>query len=65
MSPREETHDGPTPPPEFRQRAVQWIQLREQPLAKIVSDLGVSESWLRRWVRLTEDRSSQVGGRAG
>lgn len=31
-------------PPEFRQRAVQLAQLREQPIAKITADLGVSES---------------------
>jgi transposase len=52
-------------PPEFRQRAVQLVQLREQPLGKIAADLGVSESCLRRWVRLAEGSSTRVGGRAG
>lgn len=53
-------------PPEFRQRAVQLVQLREQPLAKIAADLGVSESCLRRWVRLAEGNGgARSGGRAG
>ena len=52
-------------PPEFRQRAVELAQLREQPIGKIAADLGVSESCLRRWVRLAEGRSSHAGGRAG
>jgi transposase len=52
-------------PPEFRQRAVQLVQLREQPIGKIAADLGVSESCLRRWVRLAEGRSGHAGGRAG
>jgi transposase len=56
-------------PPEFRQRAVELVQLREQPIGKIAADLGVSESCLRRWVRLAEGSSAggaaRVGGRAG
>ena len=52
-------------PPEFRQRAVELVQLREQPLGKIAADLGVSESCLRRWVRLSEGSGARPGGRAG
>ena len=52
-------------PPEFRQRAVELVQLREQPLGKIAADLGVSESCLRRWVRLAEGSSRGAGGRTG
>jgi len=37
-------------PPEFRQRAVELARLREQPVAKIADDLGISESCLRNWV---------------
>ena len=33
---------------EFRQRAVELARLREQPMAKIAEDLGISESFLRR-----------------
>jgi transposase len=51
-------------PPEFRQRAVELVQLREQPLAKIAADLGVSQSCLRRWVRLAEGSSGRTSSRS-
>lgn len=37
-------------PPEFRRRAVELARLKEQPVAKIAKDLGISESCLRRWM---------------
>jgi transposase-like protein len=37
-------------PPEFRQRAVELARLREQPVAKLAEDLGISESCLRNWM---------------
>ena len=37
-------------PPEFRQRAVELVRLREKPVAVIARDLGISESCLRRWM---------------
>ena len=37
-------------PSEFRRRAVELARLREQPIAKIAKDLGISESCLRRWM---------------
>ena len=37
-------------PPEFRQRAVELARLREQPVATIARDLGISESCLRNWM---------------
>jgi transposase-like protein len=37
-------------PPEFRRRAVEFSRVREQPIAKIARDLGISESCLRRWL---------------
>ncbi|MCP6352212.1 hypothetical protein NL467_26410, partial [Klebsiella pneumoniae] len=41
-------------------------RLREQPLGKIAADLGVSESCLRRWVRLGDGSSgARAGGRSG
>lgn len=42
----------PAPHPrEFRQRAVELAWLREKPISEIASDLGISESCLRNWVR--------------
>ena len=37
-------------PPEFRQRAVELARLREQPVAQIAEDLGISDSCLRNWM---------------
>jgi transposase len=41
-------------PLEFRQRAVELARLREQPVAQIAADLGISESCLRRWMDLAD-----------
>ena len=41
-------------PPEFRRRAVELARRREQPVAQIAKDLGISESCLRRWVALDD-----------
>lgn len=38
-------------PPEFRRRAVELARLKQQPIAKIAVDLGISESCLRNWVK--------------
>ena len=38
-------------PPEFRKRAVELARLREKPIAHIASDLGISESCLRGWMK--------------
>ncbi len=37
-------------PPEFRRRAVELARRREQPVAQIAKDLGISESCLRNWM---------------
>lgn len=37
-------------PPGVRRRAVELARLREQPVAKIAKDLGISESCLRNWM---------------
>jgi len=37
-------------PAEFRRRAVELARSGQQPVAKIASDLGISESCLRRWM---------------
>jgi transposase len=41
-------------PPEFRRRAVELARRREQPIAQIARDLGISESCLRRWLGQAE-----------
>ena len=41
-------------PPEFRRRAVELARRREQPIAQIARDLGISESCLRRWMDLAD-----------
>ena len=46
-------------PPEFRRRAVELARRREQPIAKIASDLGIAESCLRRWMA----QADRDGGR--
>ena len=38
-------------PPEFRQRAVELARLRDKPVAQIATDLGISDSCLRGWMR--------------
>ncbi len=37
-------------PAEFRRRAVELARRREQLIAQIAKDLGISESCLRRWM---------------
>lgn len=41
-------------PPEFRRRAVDLACAGDQPVAKIASDLGISESCLRRWMAVDD-----------
>jgi len=38
-------------PPEFRQRAIKLVRLREKPVSQIAKDLGISDSCFRSWVR--------------
>ncbi|MGI8693018.1 MAG: transposase [Geodermatophilaceae bacterium] len=49
-------------PPEFRRRAVELARRREQPIAQIARDLGISESCLRRWMDLA---NIEEGNREG
>lgn len=37
-------------PPEFRQRAVELARMRDEPIAEIAEDLGISDSCLRNWM---------------
>ena len=38
-------------PPEFRQRAVELARLKDKPVAQIATDLGISDSCLRGWMK--------------
>ena len=38
-------------PPEFRQRAVELVRLRDRPVAQVAKELGISDSCLRGWVK--------------
>jgi len=44
----------PPYPPEFRQEAVRLVSAKEQSLAQIARDLGVSAWTLRGWVKQAE-----------
>ena len=44
----------PRYPPEFREQAVRLVLAKEQPLAQIARDLGVSAWTLRGWVKQAE-----------
>jgi len=41
-------------PEEFRRRAVELARLRENSIAQIAKDIGISESCLRRWMDLAD-----------
>ena len=49
-------------PPEFRRRAVELARRREQPVAQIAKDLGVSESCLRRWMDVDDVDAGRKDG---
>ena len=49
-------------PPEFRQRAVELARLREKPIARIASDLGIAESCLRNWMKQADIDDGKPGG---
>ncbi len=38
-------------PPEFRHRAVELARLHEKPVSQIATDLGISDSCLRGWMK--------------
>lgn len=38
-------------PPEFRRRALELARMRDKPVAEIASDLGISDSCLRSWMK--------------
>ena len=40
-------------PPEFRRRALDLVA-QGNPMSQVAKDLGISESWLRRWMSVDE-----------
>jgi transposase len=53
---------SPVYPPEFKIEAVQLVQQGERSVARIASDLGVSEQTVRNWVKRIEiDRGVRAG----
>jgi transposase len=51
----------PAHPPEFRQRAVELARTGDAPIAKIASDLGISQSCLRNWLRADDVPDDNAG----
>jgi transposase len=43
----------PAKPPEFRRRAIALARAGDQSMDRIVADLGIAESCLRRWLKWT------------
>jgi transposase len=48
--------------PEFRRRAVELARLRDKPIIQIAKDLGVSETCLRRWMRVDDVDAGRKDG---
>lgn len=49
-------------PVEFRRRTVALARSKEKPVAQLAADLGVSESCLRRWMKIADvDEGVQEG----
>jgi len=62
----------PPHPPEFRRRAVELANQRDEkgvrvtPVARVAKDLGISDSCLRNWIRQDEiDAGSREGLSSG
>ncbi len=49
-------------PPEFRQRAVELARLGDNPVSEIASDLGISDSCLRGWLKQADVDEGRRGG---
>ena len=52
-------------PPEFRRRAVELARQKDKPVAQIASELGISESCLRRWMSLDDVDTGRKEGLTG
>ncbi len=53
-------------PPEFRRRAVELARERAKPIRDLATDLGISESCLRRWMDVADvDQGRREGMTTG
>jgi transposase len=52
----------PAFPPEFRRRAVELFRERDKPVAQLASELGISESCLRRWAAQDDVDTGRADG---
>ena len=57
-----DVHHAQTPSPEFRQRAVELARLGDKPVSEIATDLGISDSCLRNWLRQADIDGGRRGG---
>ena len=53
---------SPAFPPEFGRRAVELFRERDKPVARLASELGISESCLRRWAAQDDVDAGHVDG---
>jgi transposase-like protein len=49
-------------PPEFRRRAMELARRRGQPMVAIAADLGIGESYLRRWMKTDDIDADRAEG---
>ena len=49
-------------PAEFRQRAVELARLREKPIRKLATDLGISDQTLHNWMKQADIDTGRRGG---
>lgn len=52
-------------PMEVRRRAVALARSKEMPIAQLAADLGISESRLRRWMRMASDSGKRAAAAVG
>lgn len=53
----------PPYPPEFRREAVELVRVSGKPIARLASDLGVSDQTLRNWVKQADRHGAGVPAR--
>jgi transposase-like protein len=49
-------------PPEFRRRAVDLARLGTEPVSRVAADLGISDSFLRNWMKQADIDDGRAPG---